>query len=375
MALFYETMRRLDVRGPASRGIVVDAKGAMLGPSCTLVQRTAAGYRCVRPAAAAAIQKAVFGAEDEDPDRLFILSRGIAKALNDGELALAQIYGLRIPIAGLDSGQLRKLSAAATWVKANFNPDEPRIPAGEPGAGEWTYGGDDEGSEAADSSEPGTPPSGGAPAAIPVGTTATFDATDETAASIFEPGTPPGDGVPAAVAVGRTTTAAATAETAASIFGPLGRTALATLDALAADMAGPVAFLGVLFLPTNSSLISEGRFPAAPISPTATIRIPGFSASIARMAPTGSWWRRAASALTDCSITPPAASLGAVSAAPSWSIRLHCRLPSEERTPRLKVQTIGRSFAPTQPPRASKADQTEQSPISPRSPACRPVWK
>lgn len=93
-------MRRLDARGPASRGIVVDAEGAMLGPSCTLVRRTAAGYRCMRPAAA--IQKAVFGAGAQEPDRLFVLSRGIAKALNDGELALAQIYGLRIPIAGLD---------------------------------------------------------------------------------------------------------------------------------------------------------------------------------------------------------------------------------------------------------------------------------
>ena len=162
---------------------------------------------------------------------MFVLSRGIAKALNDGELALAQIYGLRIPIAGLDSGQLRKLAAAAAWVKANFNPDEPRIPAGEPGAGEWTYGGDDEGSEEANSSEPRTPPSGGAPAAIAVGTTATVAATDETAASVF---------------------------------GPLGRTALAALDALAADMAGPVAFLGVLFLPTNSSLISEGTVPGRP---------------------------------------------------------------------------------------------------------------
>jgi len=230
MALVYETMRRLNVRGPASRGVVVDAEGAMLGPDCTLVRRTAAGYRCVHPASAAAIQKTVFGAGAQDPDRLFVLSRGIAKAPNDGELALAQIYGLRIPIAGLDGGQLRKL-AAAPGVKANFNPDEPRIPTGEPGAGEWTYGGGDEGSQDADSSGSRTPPSGGVSASAAVGTTVTVAATDETAPTIF---------------------------------GPLGRTALAALDALAADMAGPAAFLGVLLLPTNSSLISEGTVPGRP---------------------------------------------------------------------------------------------------------------
>ena len=56
---------------------------------------------------------------------------------------------------------------------------------------------------------------------------------------------------------------AAADETAASIFGPLGRTALAALGDLAADMVGPAAFLGVLFLPTNSSLISEGTVPGA----------------------------------------------------------------------------------------------------------------
>src|SRR5579864_6757373 len=95
MDLVYERMRRLDARGSASRGVVVDAEGAMLGPDCVLVRRTAAGYRCLHPAEAAAIQKALFGAEEGDTSRLFVVSRGIAKALNDGERALAQIYGLR----------------------------------------------------------------------------------------------------------------------------------------------------------------------------------------------------------------------------------------------------------------------------------------
>src|SRR5277367_2327404 len=105
MDRIFANMRRLDARGPASRRAAVDAEGATLGPDCVLVRRTAAGYRCQRREDAAVIQKFLFGGEADEPDRLFALSRGIARALNEGEVALAQIYGLRIPIADLDSGQ------------------------------------------------------------------------------------------------------------------------------------------------------------------------------------------------------------------------------------------------------------------------------
>jgi hypothetical protein len=49
-----------------------------------------------------------------------------------------------------------------------------------------------------------------------------------------------------------------------SIFGAMGRVALAGLAELAAEIAAPAAFLGVLFLPTNSSLVSEGTLPSRP---------------------------------------------------------------------------------------------------------------
>jgi len=39
-----EIMRRLHPRGAACRGICVDADGAMLGPECVLVERTATGF-------------------------------------------------------------------------------------------------------------------------------------------------------------------------------------------------------------------------------------------------------------------------------------------------------------------------------------------
>jgi hypothetical protein len=136
----YESMRRLHPRGAANRGITVNADGAMLGPDCVLVRRTAQGCRCIGCDEAAVLQHFLFAGAVE-PDWLFQQCGRIAKALDNGEIALAQIYGLRIPIDDLDSGSLARLGAAAPLIKANFNPDEPRVPAGQPGGGEWTTGG------------------------------------------------------------------------------------------------------------------------------------------------------------------------------------------------------------------------------------------
>ena len=131
-------LRRLHERGSASRGVTVDRDGAMLGPDCVLVRRTAAGFRFVSPDEAAAIQAAILGPERE-PGWFFDQTRRIADALAKGELALAQIHGLRIPIADLDEASLRWLAGAAPVIKANFNLDQPRVPKGEPGAGQWLY--------------------------------------------------------------------------------------------------------------------------------------------------------------------------------------------------------------------------------------------
>jgi hypothetical protein len=135
-----ENMRRLHPRGAASRGICVDANGAMLGPDCVLVQRTSHGYRRIERGAAAALQKTVFEV-DRESDWLFRQAGRIADALNKGEIALAQIYGLHIPIYELDHQQLAKLSAVTRFIKTSYNPDEPRVPKGDPRGGEWTTGG------------------------------------------------------------------------------------------------------------------------------------------------------------------------------------------------------------------------------------------
>jgi hypothetical protein len=135
----YEVMRRLHPRGTASTGITVDPDGAMLGPDCILVRRTANGYRCVSPGEAGALQEFLFR-DGMESGWLFGQCRRIAKALDGQEIALAQIFGLRIPLDGLDREGLRQLAFAAPFIKANYNPDEPRIPAGQPGGGEWTTG-------------------------------------------------------------------------------------------------------------------------------------------------------------------------------------------------------------------------------------------
>jgi hypothetical protein len=131
----YEVMRRLHPRGTASTGITVDPDGAMLGPDCILVRRTADGYRCVSRGEAGALQEFLFG-DDLEPGWFFEQCRHIAKALDNQEIAFAQIFGLRIPLDGLDRKGLRRLALVAPFIKANFNPDEPRIPAGHPGGGE-----------------------------------------------------------------------------------------------------------------------------------------------------------------------------------------------------------------------------------------------
>lgn len=132
-------MRRLYPRGDANAGVCVDADGAMLGPSEVLVERTSIGFRPAQFDRVAMLQRNLSATRDE-PDWLFRQCERIADALNKGELALAQIYGLLISV---DDAELKPSIA----LKAGFNPDEPRVPKGQPHAGEWTTGGGQEADE------------------------------------------------------------------------------------------------------------------------------------------------------------------------------------------------------------------------------------
>jgi hypothetical protein len=108
-------------------------------PDRVLVCRApTAGFRAIDRGTASALQKCTL-AGDRDPDWLFRQCQPIAEALSKGQLALAQIYGLYILVAELDSRQVARLAGLHVG-KAGFDPDEPRIPKGEPHAGEWTTG-------------------------------------------------------------------------------------------------------------------------------------------------------------------------------------------------------------------------------------------
>src|SRR5580658_10153008 len=102
-SIVFETMYRLHPRGAANRGVCVDADGAMLGPDWPLVERTSAGYRV----ASREIQKALRIVR-ESPDWLYEQGQRIADALSRGEVALAQIYGLRVSIGDIDQQQLKR---------------------------------------------------------------------------------------------------------------------------------------------------------------------------------------------------------------------------------------------------------------------------
>jgi hypothetical protein len=217
-----EIIRLLHKRGPANPGIAVDADGAMLGPDCMLVRRTPQGYRCIDAAEAAVLQTRLFG-DQGGSDWLFGRCCRIAKALDNGDVPLAQIFGIYIGIGDLDAERLRRLALAAPLIKANFNPGEARTPAGQPGGGQWTSGGESTGTAQ----------------------------------------TGPSDSSPLlGAAIGAVVSDAITA--AGSLLGDIGAAATAGLETLAEGFSGPAAFLGFIFIPTNSSLTATGTLPGQP---------------------------------------------------------------------------------------------------------------
>jgi hypothetical protein len=291
-----DNMRRLYPRGAANRGICVDADGAMLGPDCVLVRRTRRGFRSIERDAASTLQKCVLDA-DHDQDWLFYQCGRIADALNNGEPALAQIYGLRIPIGDLEEWQLRRIARVGP-AKAGFNPDEPRVPKGDSHGGEWTDGGGEAGggddllgdSGAAGGSGDGTAGRDGGPdgagaddlaapnpeadgggsspmeySIVPTGNDASSDRTPATAeipsngSDANAPDNPNGSSpiLPAG-------TVAAADAAAVSLLGQLPTETIAALTQLAGRMTAATIVFRILFIPSNGSAVVEGNVVNAP---------------------------------------------------------------------------------------------------------------
>lgn len=74
--------------------------------------------------------------------------RGIARAtqlLNTGSDALARIHAVLLEFPEITPDGMAKLAAVASLRK--YNPDEPRVPAGNPDGGQWTSGGEGAGEQ------------------------------------------------------------------------------------------------------------------------------------------------------------------------------------------------------------------------------------
>jgi hypothetical protein len=122
----FATMRRLYERGPGCRGLAVDADGVMLGPDCVLVRRLpGGGYRSADPDAIPLLARTVFD-DDAGQRRLPIVLSGIVAALERGDLVKAQLLGLEIPIDRLDEPRLQRLGRALDLLKDGFDPNELR---------------------------------------------------------------------------------------------------------------------------------------------------------------------------------------------------------------------------------------------------------
>jgi hypothetical protein len=158
----------------------------MLGPDCVLVGRTPQGFRALERGQASTLQKCLQH-PIPDGDWLFRQCERISDALNEGQVALAQIYGLHIPVTNLDNQTLRRL-ALINAHKAGFNPDEPRVPKGQPHGGEWTTGDSQSETDASAGSSAGVPGDNRSPPSDTPspGLTADF--------SLFPGGTAPGGG-------------------------------------------------------------------------------------------------------------------------------------------------------------------------------------
>ena len=252
-----QTVRQLRARGAAGHGICVDVEGATLGPDCVLVRRTANFYRCVSPEEARAIQGIAL-APSHDPDWLFEQSRRICQALQNGETALAQIYGLQIPVIDLDDAEFERLARAASLAKANFDPNQPRVPKGEPDAGQWVYepgyakppGSDEagDGDRAAENTASVEPAAG------------TDTRNDEAGADRTEDrDESPGPDRRAAGSL-----IAADPASSRPLLGPVSPAVLAALARLAASLAVPTAFFGTLLIPSNRNPLRQGVFDGAP---------------------------------------------------------------------------------------------------------------
>jgi len=116
--------------GPGNRRIYCNHDGVFIGPDCALIRAEAdcAGRKryTLRPRSEIAhLLDAGYGFHFA-LDGLMRSLEMIAKALDDGDAALAQIGTLQLRLPDLSEGAVNRMAAADRLLKAGYNPAEPR---------------------------------------------------------------------------------------------------------------------------------------------------------------------------------------------------------------------------------------------------------
>jgi hypothetical protein len=136
-------VREFTLAGPNGDGrhAYVSKEGAFLGRGVPLLERDALGQWKPRDSA---ILERLFAKGYGSPvelGRRAMQLRYVAQALNKGDLARANISLVRAELPPLPSADLARAMARADGLLVKYNPDwddEPRLPEGVPGGGEWT---------------------------------------------------------------------------------------------------------------------------------------------------------------------------------------------------------------------------------------------
>jgi hypothetical protein len=160
MDSIFGTWCRLAPRGGA--GLSCDKDGVALGPVVLVAaQKTASGKARYRLRSAEELKKTFALAYGPKPPGTFArwhegLNR-VAEALDQGQAVLAAISAVQLGLPEIAPERMDKLARSS--LTKSYNPDEPRVPAGDPTGGEWTGDGEDGKEEDESSNAQGATPS------------------------------------------------------------------------------------------------------------------------------------------------------------------------------------------------------------------------
>lgn len=132
---FFTEYRLADSRGDG-RHPYLNEDGAFLGNATPLLAKKAGSWSPQPRGALEQILTAGYGIPVDLGWRMKNLSC-LAHALNRGDRSLAAILLVHMELPALPDGGARRM-AMADGLARSYNPNEPRVPAGNPGGGEWT---------------------------------------------------------------------------------------------------------------------------------------------------------------------------------------------------------------------------------------------